>query len=102
LPKKSLTVFAYKSKFYLRKAFTKQRKRIVRKLGKPRILQIHFHTLRHWKATMEYHQTKDILLVMKRLGHKRIENTLLYTQLISLKETITTQPQQITLTKQRN
>jgi len=31
---------------------------------------------------MEYHRTKDILHVMKRLGHKRIESTLVYTQLI--------------------
>jgi len=31
---------------------------------------------------MEYHKTKDIRHVMKRLGHKRIENTLLYTQLV--------------------
>jgi site-specific recombinase XerC len=37
---------------------------------------------RHWKATMEYAKTKDILHVMKMLGHKNIQNTLLYTQLI--------------------
>ncbi|MEM2419861.1 MAG: hypothetical protein QXL38_02600 [Candidatus Bathyarchaeia archaeon] len=41
-----------------------------------------FHTIRHWKATMEYHKTRDILYVMKLLGHKRIQNTLIYTQLI--------------------
>jgi len=27
-----------------------------------------FHTIRHWKATTLYHQTKDILYVMKFLG----------------------------------
>ena len=32
---------------------------------------------------MEYHKTKDILHVMRLLGHKRIENTLIYTQLIN-------------------
>jgi len=31
---------------------------------------------------MEYHKTKDILHVMRRLGHKRIENTLIYTSLV--------------------
>ncbi len=31
---------------------------------------------------MEYHKTKDILYVMKLLGHKSIKNTLIYTQLI--------------------
>jgi len=41
------------------------------------------HTLRHWKATMLYHQTKDILCVMNFLGHKNIKNTLIYTQLVN-------------------
>ena len=59
------------------------RKRVAHRLQNPRILSIHLHTFRHWHATMEYHRTRDILHVMKRLGHKRIANTLLYTQLIS-------------------
>jgi len=32
---------------------------------------------------MEYHRTKDILYVMRILGHKSISSTLLYTQLIN-------------------
>ena len=32
---------------------------------------------------MEYAKTKDILHVMKLLGHKNVKNTLVYTQLIS-------------------
>ena len=63
-------------------SFGAQRKRAAEKLGNPRILQIHFHTFRHWKATMEYHRTKDILHVMRLLGHKNIANTLIYTQLV--------------------
>ncbi|MGQ9530835.1 MAG: tyrosine-type recombinase/integrase [Candidatus Bathycorpusculaceae bacterium] len=47
---------------------------------------MHFHTLRHWKATMEYHKTKDIPHVMQLLGHGNIKNTLIYTQLIDFKE----------------
>lgn len=47
----------------------------------PRILEVHFHTLRHWKATMLYHQTKDMLYVLNFLGHKNIKSTLLYVQL---------------------
>ncbi len=35
---------------------------------------------------MEYHKTKDILYVKKLLGHKRIESTMLYTQLIDFSE----------------
>lgn len=61
--------------------FYDQRKKIAEKLQNPRILKISFHTLRHWKATMEYYKTKDILHVMRLLGHKNIKNTLIYTQL---------------------
>ena len=35
---------------------------------------------------MEYYKTKDILHVMRVLGHRNIKNTLLYTQLIKFKE----------------
>jgi hypothetical protein len=35
---------------------------------------------------MEYHRTKDILHVMKLLGHKNIANTLIYTQLVEFEE----------------
>jgi len=65
-----------------RRTFEKQRQRIAKKLKNARILQITFHTFRHWKATMEYHRTKDILHVMQLLGHKNINNTLVYTQLV--------------------
>ena len=34
---------------------------------------------------MGYHKTKDILHIMKLLGHKSINSTLLYTQLVDLK-----------------
>jgi len=67
-------------------SFQRQRKKTALKLQNPRIAQITFHTLRHWKATMEYHRTKDILYVMKLLGHKNIKNTLVYTQLLPFKE----------------
>jgi len=62
--------------------FCQLKKRIANKLQNPRLLSIHLHTFRHWHATMEYHKTKDILHVMKQLGHRKIENTLIYTQLI--------------------
>ena len=41
-------------------------------------MRIGFHILRHWKATIEYHKTKDILHVKKLLGRKRVENTEIY------------------------
>ena len=58
-----------------------QRKRLAYMLGNPRLLKIHFHTLRYWKGTMLYHETKDMYYVMQKLGHKNIKNTLLYVQL---------------------
>ncbi len=61
--------------------FCIQRKRLAHKLSNPRLMKIHFHTFRHWKGTILYHQTKDIYYVMQRLGHKNIKNTLLYIQL---------------------
>lgn len=66
--------------------FTRQRRATATKLGNPRIMQITFHTFRHWKATMEYHKTKDIIRVMKILGHKNIKNTMVYTQLVEFDE----------------
>ncbi len=76
-------VFNYVSTASMRRVFERQRKRIAHKTANPRILKISFHTFRHWKATMEYHKTKDILYVMKVLGHKSIKNTLRYTQLVN-------------------
>jgi hypothetical protein len=35
---------------------------------------------------MLYHKTKDILLVKQQLGHKKIETTLIYTQLVQFNE----------------
>jgi integrase len=51
---------------------------IARKLENPRILEISFTTFRHWKGTMEFHKTKDLLHVQRLLGHKKIDNTLIY------------------------
>jgi integrase len=60
---------------------TATRKRLARTLQNPRFNLIHLHSLRHWKATTEYAKTRDILHVMKLLGHKDIRNTIIYTQL---------------------
>jgi len=35
---------------------------------------------------MTYHYTKNILLVKKMLGHKKIENTMKYTQLVHFED----------------
>jgi integrase len=83
LPKTSEKVFGGTFLNSTKGNFYSQRKTIARKLRNPRIRQITFHTLRHWKATMLYHQTKDILYVMNFLRHRNINNTLIYIQLDS-------------------
>ena len=39
-------------KHMLREYFSTQRKALAKKLNNPRLMQIHFHTIRHWKGTM--------------------------------------------------
>jgi integrase len=53
----------------------KTRKRLAGKLGNPRLLKIHLHTFRHWKATMLYHELKDAHYIQHFLGHKSIKST---------------------------
>lgn len=82
LPRKNERVFPA-TYHTLERNFHYLRERTAIKLQNPRLRHITFHTLRHWKATMEYHKTKDIIHVMQMLGHKNIQNTMLYTQLIT-------------------
>ena len=69
--------YSVRSSFYL------SRNKLAKTLQNPRLNQIHFHTLRHWKATTEYAKTRDILHVQQLLGHKKLENTAIYTHLIN-------------------
>jgi integrase len=62
------------------------RNRLATKLNEPQLKQIPLRNLRHHYATKTYDRTKDILLVMQKLGHKKIETTMLYTQLITFEE----------------
>ncbi len=52
---------------------------IAKKLNDPELKKIRLYDLRHYFATMLYYRTKDILLVKEKLGHKNINNTLIYT-----------------------
>jgi len=78
LPKESERVFTV---FNMYPNYYVQRKTAAKKFNNPRLTKITFVTLRHWKGTMEYHRTKDILHVMQLLGHKQIQNTLIYINL---------------------
>jgi len=81
LPKNDEYVFGKSQTGYRNATFYGSKIRAAKKLQNPRLLRIHFHTLRHWKASLLYHETKDILYVKQFLGHKRIDNTLLYVQI---------------------
>jgi integrase len=50
------------------------------------IKTIRLYDLRHFYATMTYHRTKDILFVKQQMGHKKIETTLIYTQLLQFEQ----------------
>jgi integrase len=80
LPRKTNKVFEGNTHTY-QLAFYKIAQRAALKLGNPRLLRIHPHTLRHWKGTTEYHKTKDIIRVQQVLGHKDIKQTLVYINL---------------------
>ena len=65
------------------KWFRVARNRVANKTGDLNLKGIRLYDLRHFYATMLYHRTKDILFVKQQLGHKKIENTLIYTQLVN-------------------
>ena len=81
LPRKSKRVFGNATLGSLRGAFCASRKKAAKKLANPRLLEIHFHTFRHWKGTMEYHKTKDLYHVKQLLAHKSLRNTETYINL---------------------
>jgi integrase len=83
LRRKTEFVFAWTNLDDFRRRYEEMRNKLAIRLSNPRIHEIAFKSFRHWKATMLYHQTKDILFVQRWLGHKRIENTLVYTHLVN-------------------
>jgi integrase len=68
---------------WIKKMWIKTRNKVACKLGEPQLKSIRLYDLRHYYATMLYAKTKDILYVMKQLGHKKLETTLIYTQLVN-------------------
>jgi integrase len=58
------------------------RNRLAENIGDMSLKSIRLYDFRHFKATMEYHRTKDLLHVKNLLGHKDLRTTLRYTQLI--------------------
>ena len=77
LPKNRETILPT-SQSSFRSGFNKQRIRTSLKLQNNRLMKISFHTFRHFKGTIEYHKTKDIMHVKYILGHRDIKTTLIY------------------------
>lgn len=78
LPRTNQKVFGPGNIMTWRRNLQQARKRVAAKLQNPRLERITFHTFRHWKATMEYHRTKDPYYVKQLLGHKSLRNTEIY------------------------
>jgi len=65
-------------------AYRRVRNSLAEKLGDRSLKSIRLYDFRHFKASMEYHRTKDLLYVKRLLGHKDLRTTLRYTQLIEI------------------
>ena len=71
---------------YYGKQFRQMRNNLAEKLCKPELRTIRLYDFRHYFATMLYAKTRDILFVKQQMGHKKIETTLVYTQLLNLQD----------------
>ena len=81
MPKKSDRIFGQVHSKTPIISLARQRRKIAKKLANPRIAKIHFHLIRHWVGTMEYHKTHDLVHVQRLLGHRSILNTMMYINL---------------------
>jgi integrase len=64
--------------------FCRLRYELAKKLQNPKLKNIKLYSFRHYFATSLYYETKDILLTKEMLGHRNINNTMIYTHLIKL------------------
>lgn len=81
LPKTSDRIVGVSSVKSMTTMLCRVKRKAAPSLNNPRLLQIHFHTIRHWKATIEYHKTKDLLHVQQFLRHKDVKATMIYVHL---------------------
>ena len=78
MPKKADQIFGTAQICHKLGNFKGQRLGLAKKLENPRLAKITFHTLRHWKGTMEYHRTHDPDHVKRLLGHRSLKSTEIY------------------------
>jgi integrase/recombinase XerC len=78
LPKQNEKVFGKMTRSTAENCLRITRKKVAAKISNPRIAKIHYHLIRHWFGTMEYHKKPDMDHVRRLLGHKSILNTHIY------------------------
>ena len=78
IPKKGDRIFQGTTAKDAARSFARARQAIAVKIGNPRIGKIHFHLIRHWVGTMEYHKTHDPDYVRRKLGHRSLLSTQIY------------------------
>ena len=86
LPKTNQYIFGKSDPDSIRWTFDQQKTRLSIKLQNPRLKQIHFHTLRHYYATKMYNETKSLIEVQAKLGHRNINSTMVYTHIVEFDE----------------
>ncbi|TET64845.1 site-specific integrase [Candidatus Bathyarchaeota archaeon] len=68
------------------KNYRAMRNNLAEKLNNHSLKTIRLYDFRHFYATKLYAKTRDILYVKQQMGHKKIETTLIYTQLLNLND----------------
>jgi integrase len=68
------------------KYYRQMRNNLAKKLNDPTFKTIRLYDFRHYFATTLYAKTRDILHVKQQMGHRKIETTLIYTQLLNLND----------------
>ena len=86
LPKINDYIFGKTHLSGIRWTFDRQKTALANKLQNPRLKQIHFHTFRHHYATKLYNETKSIIEVQAKLGHRNINSTMVYTHIVEFDE----------------
>jgi integrase len=76
----------FPASIWMQKMWRQERNKVAKRLQDTNLHNIRLYDLRHYYATAPYAKTKDILLVKQQMGHKKIETTMTYTQLIHFNE----------------
>ncbi len=81
LPKRTRRVLGSTSSDSIANMLLSGRKKLSHNLNNNRFLQIHFHTLRHWKLTKLAYETKDPFIVQQFARHHDMKITMKYINL---------------------